>query len=274
MKRIEFIAPVEAMRGNLSGSQSLEYAVNNNPAFEAPNGAQTARNYQPRYIGAKISKSGLKIFGVRRKNTAVLNTQTRLTMALTGSVAAIKSAVMKIKDAPTILDAWDFIQKCYAKYKENNPSAADAKSINTYFDARVRRMLISRSTSYTFQEQGVAGGYQLNNPFTLTGASALVIAAPTFLKFVSVLGNGAEVAQGVYFTIDGVKFYSPGLEQEPATWETIKSWSNPNMVAMVSGITFSENNVQYGGTQVYLDDTAVVKSAAIVADKYSTFAIA
>ena len=53
MKRIEFIAPVESMRGNLSGNQSLEYALNNNPAYDAPDGVQYARNYQPRLAPIK-----------------------------------------------------------------------------------------------------------------------------------------------------------------------------------------------------------------------------
>lgn len=43
MKRIEFIAPVEAMRGNLSGKQDLLYVENDNKAYEGPVGQTQLR---------------------------------------------------------------------------------------------------------------------------------------------------------------------------------------------------------------------------------------
>ena len=57
MKRIEFISPVEAMRGNLSRTkQTLLYAENDNPAWDAPVDKRSyARNYQPIFVGAKVA---------------------------------------------------------------------------------------------------------------------------------------------------------------------------------------------------------------------------
>lgn len=93
MQKIEFIAPVEAMRGNLSGKQVLEYAENNNPAFEAPAGRQYAKNYQPRFIGAKRASSGLKYFAVKTKSATLINSGSKLTMALLGGAGAILAGV-------------------------------------------------------------------------------------------------------------------------------------------------------------------------------------
>lgn len=89
MKRIEFIAPVEAMRGNLSGKQRLLYAEHNNPAWDAPDGKHYARNYKPRFIGAKRSASGLTYFTTRTKH-AITNTEaSRLVQATMPAAAAL-----------------------------------------------------------------------------------------------------------------------------------------------------------------------------------------
>lgn len=95
MKRIEFIAPVEAIRGNLSGNQDLRYAENNNKAFEAPEGrVNYARNYTPRYIGAKRAKDGHKYFSVRTKNGVNLTPYALQAMALLGGAGALQQAIL------------------------------------------------------------------------------------------------------------------------------------------------------------------------------------
>lgn len=98
MRRIEFIAPVEAMRGNLSGRQNLVYAENDNPAYEAPNGRNYARNYSPRYIGSKRSSDNRKYFAVKTRAATNLNAASRQTMALLGGAGAIYSSMLRRKD--------------------------------------------------------------------------------------------------------------------------------------------------------------------------------
>lgn len=92
MKRIEFIAPVESMRGNLGSKQDLRYAEDDNKAYEAPDGRQYARNYQTRYIGAKRASDGLKIFQVKTKAATNLSALTRKNMAVLGGTGAIVGA--------------------------------------------------------------------------------------------------------------------------------------------------------------------------------------
>lgn len=95
MRRIEFIAPVEAMRGNLSGKQRLLYAENNNPAWEAPEGKHYARNYKPRYIGAKRAANGHTYFTTRTKH-AITNTEaSRLVQGTMPAAAALHLIVMR-----------------------------------------------------------------------------------------------------------------------------------------------------------------------------------
>lgn len=96
---IEFIAPVEAIRGNMSGRQDLRYAENDNKAFEAPVGRTNyARNYTPRYIGAKVASTGKKYFTVKTKTATKINARTLKTMALLGGAGDIFAHMLKRKD--------------------------------------------------------------------------------------------------------------------------------------------------------------------------------
>lgn len=108
-KRIEFIAPVEAVRGNMSGKQNLVYPSSDNSAFEAvPDKVNYARNYRPSYIGAKRSSDGLKYFSVRTKNAVTL-TQTALrNMATNGASFGITSKILADESLATALGTqWD-----------------------------------------------------------------------------------------------------------------------------------------------------------------------
>lgn len=83
MRRIEFLAPVEAMRGNLSGGQKLTYPTQNNSAWDAPSDKRSyATNYNTRYIGSKRSSDGLKFFSVRTKSAVTMSPAMREGMAL------------------------------------------------------------------------------------------------------------------------------------------------------------------------------------------------
>lgn len=98
-KRIEFIAPVESVRGNLSGKQDLVYPSNNNSAFDSPEGkVNYARNYRPSYIGAKRSSDGLRYFTVRTKNAVNLSASAKRIMAINGASFGLTSKVLADDD--------------------------------------------------------------------------------------------------------------------------------------------------------------------------------
>lgn len=96
MKRIEFIAPVEAMRGNLSGKQEgLQYPAADNKAYESPLGSVNyAKNYRPSFIGAKRAKDGMKYFTVKTKTAIHLTAKSKRQMALLGGGGACFAAIM------------------------------------------------------------------------------------------------------------------------------------------------------------------------------------
>lgn len=256
MKRIEFIAPVESMRGNLSGSQELNYRENNNPAYEAPNGDAHALNYQPRFIGAKRSKDGLKYFAVRTKSTTKLNAATRTTMALLGVIAAMKSA-LKTRHAAD----WSKLQQAYAYQVEHGIAVPDTfdKWVNDIF----RTMLKYKQESYTFNQASIS--VSVYNPYG-GEATALVISRKVWEKFADVLNAGAFDG---HFTIDSVKF--PVIMGN--NWEELKdatSTANPNVRACYAGITIpmAGSNPLYNGRPIY-DLSGVVQTGESVIDSES-----
>lgn len=103
MKRIEFIAPVESMRGNLGGRQTIVYAPDNNRAFDSIEGElNPALNYEPRLIGARSKRN---YFCVKTKSTCHLTTRAKNAMASLGGVGAIYSALVRDKMANVYINA-------------------------------------------------------------------------------------------------------------------------------------------------------------------------
>ena len=96
-KLISTIAPVEQLRGNLSGKQTLKYRDNNNSAFEAPEGKQYAVNYRKSYIGCMRQRDGLAYFQVKTKNCVNVTAESKKRMAVSGGAFAIVASIMRQK---------------------------------------------------------------------------------------------------------------------------------------------------------------------------------
>lgn len=229
-KRIEFLAPVEAMRGNLSGSQELEYAENNNPAYDAPVGRLNyARNYQTRYIGAKRSSSGLKYFSVKTKNAVNLSSRAKMVMALLGGTGAVRAAIKKAGIAD--------ITAIYLKAKEIGMTKA--KNVDQYIYDIVYTSLEAKGPFFTFAAPGaVPSSVRFRNPWVYTnqqGGVALTIKNSILVKFWSMLAINPVV-----FYVEGMR----GVGHTGDSFQTIIDSaynvlslipvpvSNPNKVAM------------------------------------------
>lgn len=95
MRKIEFIAPVEAMRGNLSGNQRLTYPTQNNAAWDAPENKRSyATNYRPTYVGAKRSADGKTFFATKRRQAVKMSEAARLQMAVLSASSVIANILM------------------------------------------------------------------------------------------------------------------------------------------------------------------------------------
>ena len=198
MKRIEFIQPVESMRGSFGTKQDLKYPANDNKAFEAPEDKRSyARNYQPTFIGAKIARNGLKYFSVKTKS-AVRNTASwRMAAALQGGTGAIVGALM----VQTVTEAVNV-----RNYFNNVVLSADlSMTFRKWASAIVRSALAAKQETITFYT-----GVTIKNPW-VTDDYELEINPQVIVKFFPQLGVGT------YFTIDG----------EPcACWQGVENWAD------------------------------------------------
>lgn len=208
MKRIEFIAPVESMRGNLSGNQVLEYAENNNPAFEAPAGVQYARNYQPRFIGAKRSATGKKYFQIKTKSATKINAGSKLKMALLGGTGAVRAAILSDGTKRSTVEA------VYAAAKTQGKTSA--KTLMKYVYDVVYEALQSKSIMIQFFATGVPT-LTIQNPWVYTnqqGGVPISIKNTILVKFWPQLA-----ANPIVYTIDGLK----GVAHTGNTWGNVIS---------------------------------------------------
>lgn len=256
MKRIEFVLPVESMRGNLSGEQTLVYAQNNNPAYEAPNGTQYARNYQGRYIGSKVSKSGLKYFAVKTKSATVLNADTRLTMGTLAAVAAIRSALMKDHAS----DYAQIIANLVIEVTQGIISGTGKRTVMSLFYEKVSDMLKGHDDRVTFSGSTpivVANPWASKVP---SGAISLTISSIVYVKYAPLFFNDDNVYGGVNFRINGELLFAPWAnvsQTEMLVWTSYKGgsvYTAPNYVAMVSKLTLEAESERplWNGSPIYL----------------------
>lgn len=269
MKRIEFIAPVESMRGNLSGGQSLEYADNNNPAYEAPNGVQYARNYQPRFIGAKRGADGLKYFSVRTKSATNLKATTRRTMAILGVTAAIRSALQASGQLNNLKAEFEILKQAGTLPEGQN-------TFNKWFSANIKTMLVYKRAEWRFTLPGV-GIVSIHNPFDLNSAEALAIKQSIWVKFATFFLIPATAGNVVLMlAIDGKSIVAQGAKD--FTWNTlisgISTQINVNYKQNLAGLSLSDDPVAktlYNDLPIYLNEIEVSASDAVTAsDKYTT----
>lgn len=194
MKRIEFIAPVESMRGNLSGNQVLEYAENNNPAFEAPAGVQYARNYQPRFIGAKRSATGKKYFQIKTKSATKVNAGSKLKMALLGGTGAVRAAILSNAVNRGLVEA------VYTAAKAAGQTSA--KTLMKFAYDTIYEALQNKSIMIVFSATG-ASSVAFHNPWVYTGQQGgigVTIKNTILVKFWPQLATSP-----IEFTVDGLK---------------------------------------------------------------------
>lgn len=184
MKRIEFIAPVEAIRGNLSGRQDLKYAENDNKAYESPMSQRNyARNYTPRFVGAKRAKDGLKYFQVRTKTAVGMTAKSKHAMALLGGAGAIIGYILGHKTS-------DLYAAVVAQYNALYAvSSGQIGSLRAWLSRNVRAGLDAKQAVITLT--GPEAPVSIDNPWnTIKGGTTppnVTISQSVLLKFWSEL---------------------------------------------------------------------------------------
>lgn len=196
MRRIRYISPVESMSGNLSGNRKLQYANNNNPAYEAPDGQQTARNYIPRFIASERKRTGQQLFSVKTKSTTVLDPASRRRMAAMAFSQAFQ-------DAGQIRNAWPLAVITQAQQIYNAAKQSDSTlTWRKFWSKPIYDMLVNRRNSMT--AIGLANGstvtVTVNNPFIQNAAEPKFTIWDTenMVKF------WLQLSYGMYFKVSGL----------------------------------------------------------------------
>lgn len=241
-KRIEFIAPVEAMRGNLSGRQNLLYAENDNKAYEGPVGSVNyARNYTTRFIGAKRASDGRKYFSVRTKSANHLTAAAKQAMALLGGVGAIVAAILRTKTGEPYSQA-------YAQWLELR-NLGSTKTFRETLSGWIRSALAAKSATIPFT--GPRSVYSIKNPWKdgsqTTGAN---ISQATIVKFWGELADN-----GVTFSVGGMT----GIAKTNMDFVALVGYSGMNIL----NLSLDQDTVTYNGTAIKLDGEDVAPTYQI-----------
>lgn len=261
-KNIYMVDPFEVLTGNLGSKQDLRYREHDNKAYEAPDGIARAKNYRTRYVGVRRA-DGSVYFMVKKKSTANLNNTTRMTMALLGVVASMKSA-MKTSHAAD----WSKLQQAYAYQQSHSIQVPDTfdKWVNEIF----RTMLRYKQESYSFNQASIS--VTVYNPYA-DNVNALVISQKVWIKFVQMLAP--DTLDLVNFSIDGDNFFF----MNGAKWEELKdsaSTHNPNLRASYAGINMASAGADptYNDMDIYNVSGEVQHAETVIVanTKYTTIA--
>lgn len=253
MKRITVAYPFEDVRGKLAGNQELEYAENNNPAFEAPAGRQYARNYKTCMIACKRSATGKTYFQIKTKTATKVNAGSKLRMALLGGTGACRAAILSNGTLRTQVEA------IYAAAKTEGRTSA--KTVEKYVYDVVYEGLQSKSVMFTFLSAN-GGTLNVHNPWVYTNQQAgtgITIKNTILVKFWNELA-----ANPIMFTVEGLK----GVAHDGDSWSDLTQRGYNVLSATISGDGVAINSMLIaevsGGTTTPVDNGDKISAQSYV----------
>lgn len=273
-KRIEFTPGIEAMRGSFSPKQKLQYALHNNPAFEAPVGRQYARNYQANFVGAKRSATGLKYFFTKTKSATLVTSESKLRMAITGAAGAIFADIQR--NATTANSIYYRLQYAWKEYYKS------PKTFRAWCMEHLKSMLSIKSAATNMGHDAQGDIVYVHNPWYIRQrpqtAYVPQIAEETLVKFWLQLAADDNGDTASIFTVDGRKGIAfAGITFDSNTFADINIL---NLQALEVGTPAEEHQVMgiVDGTVNYylqINGGYVDADAAVVANgRYVTTQVA
>lgn len=254
MKRIEFIAPVESMRGNLSGAQKLEYPTDNQGAYDSVLGnVNYAKNYGARFIGAKVARTGKKYFSVRTKSANHLTAKSKKAMALMGGTGAIVGYILGHKSSTL----YTSLLAMYNKIVE----LGDNRTFRKYLSDHVRDGLVRKLA--TIVVSGPLSPVSIDNPWNTEAETPNVqVSNAILVKFWSELADDA-----ISFKVNDLK----GVAWSGDTFNDVIG-SNHNVLGLTAVEESGTSYVALGGTLIYKEvegTLALVEASDTIVDGYT-----
>lgn len=191
MKRASFRPGFAELRGNISGKQKLQYAENNNPAYEGPVGRKNyARNYQASVIISKRASDGLTYFSVRTKTCNHLTRKAKKAMAAMGATGAIIGAIFRNKTTAIA----QLIETCWLQRTE----AGDKRSFRKYLTDNILPQV--KGGVQDIRLPGTSSTAQIKNPwYDSTQTEGIEVSNEVLAKFWPELSDA-----GINFFVDGI----------------------------------------------------------------------
>lgn len=227
MKRIEFIAPVESMRGNLGEKQNLFYNPNNNRAYDSIMGeVNPALNYEPRLIASKGRRN---YFSVKTKSSVHLTQKAKTAMSLLGGVGAIYAALVSDKTAAVYVDTY----ACYQDAVDGGYTGTLRKWLYGRINYALKNKLANIEIT-TRQHEAI-----IHNPWVKSGALNIHIDNSILVKFWEQFAINP-----VTFTVNGQK----GIAHSNETFNDIVESNHNNLglsIAIVDDAEMVKQGVMY-----------------------------
>lgn len=169
VKRIEYIMPIDYIRGNISGRQDLKYSGGDAYALPA-NSRVSADSYQPRMIARVMRKRtyNVKYFQVRTRTTVNMSAATRLNMALMGGTGALIGSLMSDKTSA-------IYQSCIALTPKE-------MTLRSFLSPIIRAGLTAKDPSFV-----VGSGVEIVNPWVSSASPNVPVTQEVLDKFASEL---------------------------------------------------------------------------------------
>lgn len=169
VKRIEYIMPIDFIRGNISGRQDLKYSGGDAYALPA-NSRVSADSYQPRMIARVMwqKRQRVKYFQVRTRTTINMSAATRLNMALMGGTGALVGSLMSDKTSAIYQSCLSLVPK--------------GKTLRGFISPIIRAGLSAKNATIV-----IGNGVEIVNPWVSSATPNVQVTQDILNKFASEL---------------------------------------------------------------------------------------
>lgn len=169
MKRIVYIAPIDWMAGNLSGTEELQYQ--GKAAYSINVGESvTADAYNPKLIAKYRRRDGLRYFQIRTRTSVHMTAANKLSLSAMGGAGALFAAILRDKSS-------EIYHSCLAACPRN-------VTLRAFVIDKLRKGLINKVDLINISQ-----GVNIVNPWVSSAAPNVPISDAVLNKFAPILLN-------------------------------------------------------------------------------------
>lgn len=241
--------PFDHMSGKLGTDENLKYAENNNPAWDAPDGRQYAKNYKPVMVLNYNAATGKQTFQIKTKSATFMSPATRLGMAISGGANAIIATIIALRLSET-----SPLATIYTHFLNMQGSGIIPQDMTyrKYLTDVIYKGVKAKASVFTFGSP--QGQVLVNNPWVAGGAGVDVqIQTAILFKFALYLCPAAVVVDGksvlgapsansTYGEIVESPFNDGSLKKEPIEGEETEAF-NISYLGSILFVDQSDENI-------------------------------